>query len=99
MGQGLVHRRQKSAENGRRAAGVPAATNLILNAIPPSEYQIILPSLEEVTMDWHTSLHAAKEPFDFGYFPSTGLISMVVPMNDGRSAEVGMVGREGFVGA
>jgi CRP-like cAMP-binding protein len=27
------------------------------------------------------------------------MVSLIVPMNDGKSAEVGMVGREGFVGA
>jgi CRP-like cAMP-binding protein len=52
-----------------------------------------------VTLDWHSSLHRAKEPIEFGYFPNGGVISFVVTVSDGRSAEVGLVGREGFVGA
>jgi CRP-like cAMP-binding protein len=75
-----------------------ASNNLILRAIPQSEYQRILPSLELITMEWHSSLHDANEPIEFGYFPSGGVVSFIVPMNDGRSAEVGLVGREGFVG-
>ena len=85
--------------NGDQPGASQATTNLILNAIPQREYEIILPSLEPVSLEWHTALHQAKEPIEYGYFPSGGVISLVVPLSDGRSAEVGMIGREGFVGA
>ncbi len=35
---------------------------------------------------------------EFAYFPNCGLISLVVVMKDGRTAEAGIVGREGFTG-
>jgi CRP-like cAMP-binding protein len=79
--------------------GPQTISNLILNAIPQREYEILLPSLEPITLEWHSALQQAKEPIEFGYFPNGGVISMVVPVSDGRSAEVGMVGREGFIGA
>jgi CRP-like cAMP-binding protein len=85
--------------NGDQPGASQATTNLILNAIPQREYEIILPSLEPVSLEWHTALHQAKEPIEYGYFPNGGVISLVVPLSDGRSAEVGMIGREGFVGA
>jgi|SRR5215813_2670773 len=92
--------RKHSQEVARqKQSGDPPTTNLILNAIPANEFQMILPSLEPVKLDWHVALQQAKESIEFGYFPNGGVISMVVPMTDGRSAEVGMVGREGFVGA
>ena len=81
------------------AEAVPAHGNLILKAIPPSEYQILQPHLERVSLEWHHALHLAGERITYGYFPGGGVVSLVVPMTDGRSAEVGMVGREGFVGA
>lgn len=41
-------------------------------------------------------LVAAGEAADFVYFPNRGLISLVKPMRDGRTAEVGIVGIEGL---
>jgi CRP-like cAMP-binding protein len=76
-----------------------AENNLILNSIPENEYQILLPHLEPVPLDLRQVLHQAAEPIACGYFPNGGVISLIVPVSDGRSAEVGMVGREGFVGA
>jgi CRP-like cAMP-binding protein len=34
----------------------------------------------------------------FAYFPNRGLISLVVVMKDGKTAEAGIVGNEGFTG-
>jgi len=98
----MVPKKRKEFQPGARKNNPPAeppGTNLILSAIPAKEQQLILPNLELITLEWHVALHKAKEPIEFGYFPNGGVISMVVPMADGRSAEVGMVGREGFVGA
>lgn len=44
------------------------------------------------------TLHAAGEPIAAVYFPETGWVSMVAPLEDGDAAEVGLVGREGMVG-
>lgn len=87
--------------------GAPAASareekppgNLLLRALPQSEYQTLLPSLRLVRLEWHRTLHQANEEIECGYFPNGGVVSFVVPVSDGRSAEVGMVGREGFVGS
>jgi CRP-like cAMP-binding protein len=37
-------------------------------------------------------------PIEAVYFPETGYASMLATMEDGDAAEVGLVGREGFVG-
>jgi CRP-like cAMP-binding protein len=34
----------------------------------------------------------------FGYFPDDGVTSLVVALSDGRTIEVGIIGREGFIG-
>jgi len=36
---------------------------------------------------------------EHAYFPSRGLVSLVVELEEGKSLEVGMIGREGFLGA
>jgi CRP-like cAMP-binding protein len=82
-----------------RVEGTETGRNLILRSIPQAEYQTLHPHLELVSLEWHQVLHQAGQTLACGYFPIGGVVSLVVPMADGRSAEVGMVGREGFVGA
>jgi hypothetical protein len=83
-------------DGNERDAVVP---NHILRSIPKAEYDALYPHLEQVSLPWHQVLHQSHQPIVWGYFPNGGVVSLIVPMNDGKSAEVGMVGREGFVGA
>jgi CRP-like cAMP-binding protein len=83
----------------RHRNGSRGISNLILRALPENEYNIVADYLEPTDLKWHHRLHVANEAIEFGYFPDGGVISFVVPVSDGRAAEVGMVGREGFVGA
>jgi CRP-like cAMP-binding protein len=76
-----------------------AVRNRILLSMNDHEYDIITPHLELIEMSHHQSLHESEDGLAYGYFPNTGLISLVIEINDGRSVEVGIVGREGFVGA
>jgi len=43
-------------------------------------------------------LPAARGPVGYAYFPQRGMVSLVRLMSDGTLVEVGIVGREGFVG-
>jgi CRP-like cAMP-binding protein len=73
-------------------------SNSILESLPDSEYEALRPSLEPIYLNWHEDLHEPGETIEFGYFPGGGVVSLVVATADGRTAEVGVVGREGFVG-
>jgi len=61
-------------------------------------------SMGELNLPWGLTL--APDDFgkegggrlEFAYFPNRGLISLVVAMKDGRTAEAGIVGNEGFTG-
>ena len=46
----------------------------------------------------HLVLHEAGGKLAVAYFPNRGLISLVVVMKDGKTAEAGIVGNEGFTG-
>jgi CRP-like cAMP-binding protein len=46
----------------------------------------------------HLVLHEPGGNLEFAYFPNRGLISLVVVMKDGQTAEAGIVGNEGFTG-
>ena len=72
--------------------------NKILLAIPDKEYALILPQLEFLSMPHHLSLYEPGQPLGFVHFPNTGMVSLVIATEDGRTVEVGEVGREGFAG-
>jgi len=78
-------------------AGKPVS-NKILLTISDDEYRVIRPNLEYVKLPSHLTLHEPAERVKFLYFPNAGLISLVVPMEDGRTVEAGVVGSEGAAG-
>jgi len=86
-------------QSGERtnAAGKPVS-NKILLSISDSEYNSLRPHLEYVRLPNHLVLHETGGKLEFAYFPNRGLISLVVVMKDGRTAEAGVVGNEGFTG-
>jgi len=73
-------------------------SNKILLSISDSDYSSLRPHLEYVSLPNHLVLHEAGGKLEFGYFPNRGLISLVVVMKDGKTAEAGIVGNEGFTG-
>jgi CRP-like cAMP-binding protein len=79
------------------ADGKPAS-NLILLSISENDYSSLRPHLEYVSLPNHLVLHEAGGKLEFAYFPNRGLISLVVVMKDGKTAEAGIVGNEGFTG-
>ena len=72
--------------------------NVILLSAPDGDFSSLRPHLEYVTLPNHLILYEAGGRLDFAYFPNGGLISLVVAMEDGKTAEAGVVGNEGFIG-
>ena len=83
---------------GRTDTQGNAVHSRLLLSIPDDEYEAILPHLEFVDLPLHRSLHESPDGLEYGYFLNSGLASLVIETHDGRSVEVGIVGREGFVG-
>ena len=72
--------------------------NLLLLAIPRQDLTRLSPLLELVRLKLHQVLHEAGEPIKSVYFLNSGLGSVLTVLPDGRSVEVGLIGKEGFVG-
>ena len=72
--------------------------NLILLRIPDKEYNPIRPHLEFIDIREYQSLHEPGEPLEYAYFPNRGMVSLVIEISDGRTLEVGVVTKKGFVG-
>jgi CRP-like cAMP-binding protein len=73
--------------------------NKILLAAPDNEYELIRPDLMHIDLPHHLSLHEPTQNIEFVYFPNRGMVSQVVVTKDGRTVEVGVVGKEGYLGA
>jgi len=73
--------------------------NKVLLAIPDDEYDLMRGDLTHVDLPSHLSLHEPTQAIEFVYFPNRGMVSQVVVTKDGQTVEVGVVGKEGFVGA
>ena len=82
----------------RTDAAGKAITNVILLSLPGEEYNLLRPHLESVDLPQYDILHEPGEKIDFAYFLNEGMTSLVALSADGRSVEVGIVGREGMVG-
>ncbi len=82
----------------RTSSDGTAVTNKILLSIPEHEFSAIGPHLEPVALPRHRILHEPNEELDFAYFPNSGLVSLVVAMEDGKTVEAAVVGNEGAAG-
>jgi CRP-like cAMP-binding protein len=72
--------------------------NKLLAALPPAEYQHLLPGLERVTLLFGKVLYAPGAPIQYVYFPINCIVSLLTTVKGHRALEVGLVGHEGMIG-
>ena len=73
-------------------------TNKILTGLRGAEFTPLMPFLQPVSLSAGERLLEAGEAMRFIYFPESSVLSCRAEMQDGRSAEVGMIGFEGMAG-
>jgi CRP-like cAMP-binding protein len=73
--------------------------NGLLSGLPPKSYQQLLPALSPATLVFGDVLYEPGEPMREVYFPDGSLVSLLTLVEGHHALEVGMVGREGMVGA
>lgn len=74
-----------------------AVRNRLLAALAPEDFSRLAPRLEAVPLPLHEVLIAPRQPIAQAYFVEEGIVSLVADTREGR-IEVGLTGREGFVG-
>ncbi|MEH2230428.1 MAG: Crp/Fnr family transcriptional regulator [Nostoc sp.] len=72
--------------------------NKLLAALPDSDYERLFPHLKIVPLQVQQILYEAAEPITQVYFPDRAVVSIITTMEDGSTAEVGIVSNEGMVG-
>jgi CRP-like cAMP-binding protein len=93
----VVSTKSTSSPERKDGGGKPIG-NLILRSIPRQECAKILDSLELVRLKLHQVMHEAGEITKSGYFLNNGMGSVLTVQPEGGSVEVGLIGKEGFVG-
>lgn len=74
------------------------AQNAILSGLPRREREALNADLEYVELATHVVLNEIGQPIRHGYFVTGGLASILNVLSNGKSVEVGITGKEGFVG-
>jgi len=72
--------------------------NSVLRALSRQESQRLLASCKQVSLTYGDILCEPGEQIRHVYFPDNGLISLLTPVSDHASVEVGLVGSEGMAG-
>lgn len=73
---------------------------MLLRLLSQSSLALIRPSLEFVDLPFHKVLRSGgTEESLFVHFPNDGLASLVIDAESGKSAEIGVVGKEGMTSA
>lgn len=85
-------------ENVLMAIEPASIRNRLLLALPSQALELLLPDLHRVEMQFRSTLTLPDTPIERVYFPESGWLSLLVPMDEGNSAEVGLIGREGMAG-
>jgi CRP-like cAMP-binding protein len=70
----------------------------ILTSLSDAEFARLLPLLEPTSLTTGEQIGAADEPAPFCYFPESAIISCHADMQDGKTAEVAMIGKDGATG-
>ncbi|RDK01033.1 Crp/Fnr family transcriptional regulator [Paraburkholderia lacunae] len=89
---------EKEREDARETNGSPANLNRLLAALPPDERGRIEPHLSLVTMPLGQVVYESGDHLSHVYLPTTAIISMLYVMENGASAEIAVVGRDGLLG-
>jgi len=72
--------------------------NRLLAALPPADFDLIVPHLRKVSFERDMVLVRSGDKIEQMYFPRTGAISFMQEMPNGQTVATAVVGNEGAVG-
>lgn len=80
------------------ASDTAARGNHLVDFLPTRDRARLLPDLELVELPVGRVLFESGSPMHYGYFMTTAIVSCLHLLEDGKCAEVAVVGNEGFIG-
>jgi CRP-like cAMP-binding protein len=75
------------------------ARNHLIESLPRKDRVLFMKVCQPVTLDLARVLYERNKPTSYVYFPTEGFISLIAMTDGSPGVEVGMVGREGMLGA
>lgn len=72
--------------------------NRLLAALPGEEYERLLPHLERISFSLGEVVYESGGHLDYIYFPGNSIVSLLYTMENGATAEMGLVGNDGILG-
>jgi len=84
----------------RSKVSAPTAftSNELLRSLPRDLFQKLRPSLRSVYLRDEQFLYMQDDRLEYVYFPETAVVSELRTLDDGRTVEITLTGREGAVG-
>lgn len=75
-----------------------AKKNYLLASLGDEELKRIVTNSEIVSLELGEAIYESGDRIDYAYFPATAVISMLYIMENGSTAEIGIVGNDGMLG-
>src|SRR5207237_2171523 len=73
-------------------------SNRLLEQLPNGERRRLKGSMQRVPLTPHDMLQRPGERLSHVYFPLSGVISLMTPMEDGSAVDTATIGNEGMLG-
>ncbi len=80
------------------ASANDALKNHLLAALPADEFTRVTSNLEPVSFKLGEVLYESGDKMDYAYFPTTAITSLLYIMQNGATAEIGVIGNDGLCG-
>jgi CRP-like cAMP-binding protein len=75
-----------------------ARKNHLLASLPADEFDRVLTRLSPVALPLGKVLYESGDKLDYVYCPTTAIVSLLYMMENGATAEIGVVGNDGILG-
>ena len=93
-----VHKGKISGMTSKQPHQADPRQNKLLNLFPEAEYNRLAPNLRLEYLPLGKAIVEAGEAPRHAFFPITAIVSLLSVLEDGASAEIAVVGRDGVVG-
>jgi len=80
------------------ASSTDAPKNYLLAALPAGEFKRVQSNLSPVSFKLGEVLYESGDKMNYVYFPTTAIVSLLYIMENGATAEIGIVGNDGLIG-
>lgn len=81
-----------------RTTTTPPGENRLLAALPEEDFDLVSSDTEKVSLALKEVLYEPGQPIEHVYFVTSGVVSLLVTMQNASAVEIATVGNEGVVG-